>query len=100
MTTRITSNPALDAYQRMAVSKVGGTRQPQKATAADGENGGAGSQQIAKVTISSEARQLAAGATQGSMNVQKVQRLKAEVDTKSIQFDSAKIAERLVAALG
>jgi anti-sigma28 factor (negative regulator of flagellin synthesis) len=100
MTTRITSNPALDAYQRMAVSKVGETRQSPKVNAAESENGSAASQQIAKVSISSEARQLAVGATQGSLDMHKVERLKAEVDSKSIQFDSAKIAERLVAALG
>jgi anti-sigma28 factor (negative regulator of flagellin synthesis) len=96
----ITSNPALDAYQRMAVTQVGAPRAPQKAAASEQETTASAHQQIAKVSISSEARQLAVGSTQGALDPDKVNRLKAALDANQIQFDSAKIAERLVAALG
>jgi anti-sigma28 factor (negative regulator of flagellin synthesis) len=96
----ITSNPALDAYQRMAVTQVGAPRATQKATATEKEAGASSDQQIAKVSISSEARQLAIGSTQGSLDPQKLGALKAAMDTNQLQFDSTKIAERLVAALG
>lgn len=96
----ITSNPALDAYQRMAVSQVGGPRPQAKPAATDKESDRVPNQQIAKVTISSEARQLAAGATQGALDPEKVNQLKAAMDSNQLEFDSTKIAERLVAALG
>jgi flagellar biosynthesis anti-sigma factor FlgM len=96
----ITSNPALDAYQRMAITQVGATRAPQKAAATEQEATASSNQQIAKVSISSEARQLAASSTQGALDPEKVNRLKAALDSNQLQFDSTKIAERLVAALG
>jgi anti-sigma28 factor (negative regulator of flagellin synthesis) len=96
----ITSNPALDAYQRMAVSQVGAARAPQKAAATEQEVKASADQQIAKVSISSEARQLAVGSAQGALDPEKVNRLKAAVDSNQIQFDSTKIAERLISALG
>jgi flagellar biosynthesis anti-sigma factor FlgM len=96
----ITSNPALDAYQRMAVTQVGAPRAPQKAAAAEQESGASANQQIAKVSISTEARQLASSTAQGVSNSAKVERLRAAIDSKELQFDSTKIAERLVAALG
>lgn len=96
----ITSNPALDAYQRMAVTQVGAARQPQKAAAIEKETGQSATGQIAKVSISTEARQLAVGSTQGALDPEKVNRLKSALDSNQLQFDSTKIAERLVAALG
>lgn len=96
----ITSNPALDAYQRMAVSQVGAPRAPQKAAATEQEATASANQQIAKVSISSEARQLAAGSSSGALDTNKVNELKAAIDSNRLQFDSTKIAERLVAALG
>lgn len=96
----ITSNPALDAYQRMAVTQIGAPRAPQKAAAADKESEASANQQIAKVSISSEARHLATGGASGALDTEKVNRLKAAIDSNQIQFDSTKIAERLVSALG
>lgn len=96
----ITSNPALDAYQRMAVTQIGAARAPQKAAATDKESEASANQQIAKVSISTEARQLAASGTQGAFDADKVNRLKAAIDSNQLQFDSTKIAERLVSALG
>lgn len=96
----ITSNPRLDAYQRMAISPVGGAQVSKKANAVEAEAASVSNQQIAKVSISSEARQLAASGAQGVLDADKVARLKSEVDSGQIQFDSAKIAERMVAALG
>jgi flagellar biosynthesis anti-sigma factor FlgM len=96
----ITSNPALDAYQRMAVSQVGATRAPQKATQTEKEPAAGANQQIAKVSISTEARELAAGSAEGALDTDKVNRIKAAIDSNEMKFDSTKIAERLVAALG
>jgi flagellar biosynthesis anti-sigma factor FlgM len=96
----ITSNPALDAYQRMAVTQVGAPRAPQKATATEQESRASANQEIAKVSISTEARQLATSAGESVSNSEKVSRLRAAIDSKQLQFDSTKIAERLVAALG
>lgn len=96
----ITSNPRLDAYQRMAISPVGGAQSPKKTNAAEADSGSVPNQQIAKVSISSEARQLAASGSQGALDTTKVAALKDAVESNSIKFDSAKIAERMVAALG
>jgi hypothetical protein len=52
----ITSNPALDAYQRMAITQVGAPRATQKAAATEQETTASAQQQIAKVSILLEAR--------------------------------------------
>jgi anti-sigma28 factor (negative regulator of flagellin synthesis) len=96
----ITTKP-FNAYQRMSsVSTVAQATPQAKAPQTSKDAGNDGNQQIAKVTISSEARQLAAGAAQGAYNPTKVSELKNELDNNQLNFDSAKIAERLVAALG
>lgn len=96
----ITTKP-FNAYQRMSsVSTVAGANPQAKTASTQKESGGDPNQQIAKVTISSEARQLAAGATQGALDPQKVTQLKSQLDNNQLQFDSVKIAERLVSALG
>lgn len=97
---KITNNPALDAYQRMAVSPVGAPRAASaikvaEKTAAPGQD-----QQIAKVSISSEARQLAASGTSPISDPEKVQRMRAALDANQLTFDSTKIAERMIGALG
>lgn len=90
-----------NAYQRMSsVTNVAGASPQTKAPSTPKEGATDSNQQIAKVTISSEARQLAAGASQGALDPQKVNQLKSELDSNQLQFDSVKIAERLVAALG
>ena len=97
----ITTKP-FNAYQRMSsVSTVAGANPQAKTASTQKESGGRPQvNKIAKVTISSEARQLAAGATQGALDPQKVTQLKSQLDNNQLQFDSVKIAERLVAALG
>jgi anti-sigma28 factor (negative regulator of flagellin synthesis) len=48
----------------------------------------------------SEVRQLAPSDSQSDFDAEKVTRLKADVESKALKFDSAKVAERMVAALG
>ncbi len=93
----ITPNPTLDAYHRMAVSPVGATQSVQKPSAT-AESAGP-SPEVATVSISSQARELALGGAAGPSDPQKVERLKAQVESGQLQFDSTKIAERLIAAL-
>lgn len=97
---KVTNNPALDAYQRMAVTPVGAPRAPSPAKAAEKPTATAPDQQIAKVSISSEARQLAVGGNNSVSDPEKVQRLKAALDANQLTFDSTKIAERMIGALG
>lgn len=96
----ITSNPALDAYQRMAISPVGPSRSTEKIASTTASATAAPPQQAAKVSISEEARQLAAGATSAASDATKVARLKAEVESGQAKFDSKQVAERMIAALG
>jgi anti-sigma28 factor (negative regulator of flagellin synthesis) len=96
----ITTKP-FSAYQRMSsVSTVSGATSQTKAAASTPQKDTASDQQIAKVSISSEARLLAAGASQGALDPQKVSQLKTQLDNNQLNFDSAKIAEKLVAAIG
>lgn len=92
--------PSVDAYQKMAISKVDTTSTKAKASTAASDTGSVPNQQVAKVTISSEARQLAENSAGGVMNANKVAKLKADAETNALQFDSTKIAERMIAALG
>ena len=91
----IRENPALDAYQRMAVSPVSAARPPVR------EEGGveAGSTPVAHVSISSRARDLAAGAGP-ELDVQKVEALKAKIADQSFQMDAEQIAKRLLDIVG
>jgi len=96
---KVTNNPALDAYQRMAVTPVGAPRAPSPVKAADKPTATVQDQQIAKVSISSEARQLAVGGSSAVSDPEKIQRLKAALDTNQLTFDSTQIAERMLGAL-
>jgi anti-sigma28 factor (negative regulator of flagellin synthesis) len=84
----------------MAVTPLGGAQPSKKATGVAAETTSVADQQIAKVSISSEARQLATSGGQGVLNSEKVDSLKTALESNSLKFDSAKIAERMVAALG
>lgn len=96
----ITTKP-FNAYQRMSnVSPVTGARPQAKPTPTQKETNNDPNEQIAKVSISSEARQLAVGASQGALDPQKVEQLKSQLDNNELKFDSSKIAEKLVAAIG
>jgi flagellar biosynthesis anti-sigma factor FlgM len=94
----ITSNPALDAYQRMAISPVGaaGPAQP-AAPVADAKTT---APQIAKVSISDQARQLAAGGVDAAPDAEKVASLQQQIKNGTLEFDSKQIAARMLAALG
>ncbi|MBN1609566.1 MAG: flagellar biosynthesis anti-sigma factor FlgM [Polyangiaceae bacterium] len=88
----ITSNTALDAYQRMAVTQVSGARAPAKpeATVPQRQSG-----EAANVTISREARQLAAEAS-SSVDTQKVEGLKAQIQAGTYQVDAQRVAARML----
>ena len=91
----ITSNPALDAYQRTAVTPVSpGPRSSAGGDAAPLLN----SSQAAKVSISSEARALASGAS--DIDEGKVEQLKAALAAGSLKFDSSAIAEKMIDQAG
>jgi flagellar biosynthesis anti-sigma factor FlgM len=94
----ITSNPALDAYQRMAISPVGAATPAQPAAPAADVKSAA--PQVAKVSISDQARQLAAGAAGGPYDAAKVAGLQDQLKSGSLEFDSKQIAARMLAALG
>jgi flagellar biosynthesis anti-sigma factor FlgM len=94
----ITSNPALDAYQRMAVSAVGSTSQAQPTTpVAEVRNT---APQVAKVSISDQARQLASNSAEGPYNAEKVARVSDQLSNGTLEFDSKQIAARMLAAIG
>ncbi|HMR08848.1 MAG TPA: flagellar biosynthesis anti-sigma factor FlgM [Polyangiaceae bacterium] len=92
----ITGNPALDAYHRMAVSPVGEARPAAKVDAEQSQ----APAEAAKVSISAEARELAAGGVGGGVDAQKVEALKARIDEGSFQIDPQKIAGRILDELG
>jgi flagellar biosynthesis anti-sigma factor FlgM len=91
----IGNNPAIDAYQRMAVSSVGGVRPTERV-----ESGAqpAGSR-AAEVSISAQARELAASQAEGGFDVQKVEALKAKINDGSFQVNPQLVAERLLERL-
>jgi flagellar biosynthesis anti-sigma factor FlgM len=94
----ITSNPALDAYQRMAVSAVGSTSQAQPAAPVAEVKSTA--PQVAKVSISDQARQLASNSANGPYDAQKVAELSDRLSNGTLEFDSKQIAARMLAAIG
>jgi anti-sigma28 factor (negative regulator of flagellin synthesis) len=93
----ITSNPALDAYQRMAISPVGAANPAQPVAPVTEAKTAA--PQVAKVSISDQARQLAVGAANGPFDPEKVARLRDQL-SEGLEFDSKQIAARMLAALG
>ena len=94
----ITSNPALDAYQRMAISPVGAASPAQPtAPVADAK---AAAPEVAKVSISDQARQLASSQAQGPYDAEKVAQLRDQLSSGNLEFDSKQIAARMLAALG
>jgi flagellar biosynthesis anti-sigma factor FlgM len=88
----VSGNPALDAYQRMAISPVNGARRAAPVSA-DIETQPA---QAAKVNISSEARTRASSAAEGQVDVQKVESLKAQVEGGTYQVNSKLVAGRML----
>ena len=92
----ITGNPALDAYQRVALTPVRPAGPASKAASTTGQ---AGSGQAAKVSISSQARELAGGSST-QVSSQKVEALKAAVQNGSFKVDSHLVAERMLDGAG
>jgi flagellar biosynthesis anti-sigma factor FlgM len=91
----ITGNPVLDAYGRMAVSPVGAARPAQPVESVGGAS--AASTPAAEVTISSHARDMAAG---GRFDAEKVEALKNSIAEGKFKVDSQDVARRMLDALG
>lgn len=91
----ITGNPVLDAYSRMAVSPVGAAR-PAEAVETGGNVGGV-STPAAEVTISSHAKDMAAG---GRFDADKVAALKTQIAEGKFKVNSQDVARRMLDALG
>ena len=94
----ITGNPALDAYNRMAISPVGGARPVQRPEASPTTS--QGGSEAAQVTISSRARDLATESAGQGIDTAKVERLRNEIAEGSFRSDSQKIAAKMIEQLG
>ena len=94
----ITGNPVLDAYQRGGVSKVGATKAVEQTGAPAVSTGGASTSAV-EVSISSQARDLAAHASQ-PVNHAKVEDVKSKISQGTFRIDSQLVAKRLLSALG
>lgn len=93
----VSNNPALSAYQRMAVKPISATQAAGK-TEQVTHSSTPRPQDAAKVSISSEARELAGAA--GGVRTEKVAALKAAISDGSFKVDSTAIATRLVDEVG
>jgi flagellar biosynthesis anti-sigma factor FlgM len=91
----ITGNPVLDAYGRMAITPVGAARPAE--TLESGGNASGASTPAAEVTISSHARDMAAG---GRFDAEKVEALKSSIAEGKFKIDSQNVARRMLDALG
>ena len=91
----ITGNPVLDAYGRMAISPVGAARPA--APVESGSNVSGVSTPAAEVTISSNARDMAAS---GHVDAEKVDALKNSIAEGKFKVDSQDVARRMLDALG
>lgn len=91
----ITGNPVLDAYSRMAIKPVGASRPVETIESGGGVTGA--STPAAEVTISSNARDLAAG---GRLDADKVEALKSSIAEGKFKVDSQDVARRMLDALG
>jgi negative regulator of flagellin synthesis FlgM len=93
----ITGNPALDAYNRMAISPVGGARAVDRV---EGTTKSSADSPAAEVQISSRARDLALEANNANVDAQKVDALKQRLADGSFRIDSQMIATRMIEQLG
>jgi flagellar biosynthesis anti-sigma factor FlgM len=91
----ITGNPVLDAYGRMAVTSVGAARPAQ--TIESVGSASVASTPAAEVTISSHAKDMAAG---GGFDAEKVEALKNTIAEGKFKVDSQDVARRMLDALG
>ncbi len=95
----ITGNPVLDAYQRGGVSKVGAANPAQQAGPAAAPSTGGASTSAVEVSISSQARDLAANSSQ-PVNHAKVEDVKNKINAGTFHIDSKVVAQKLLSALG
>lgn len=93
----ITGNPALDAYNRMAVTPVGAARPVERA---DAPSSPSTESAAAEVKISARARDLATEAGQGTVDAQKVEALKQKIAEGALQIDPRVIASHMIDQLG
>jgi flagellar biosynthesis anti-sigma factor FlgM len=93
----INPNPALDAYERVAVTPVSPARAPE-ATGGP-ETTGIPNQQATSVSISKTARQLASSIHQGQ-NPERIGELKQQVEQGALQIDPQQIAAKMLDSLG
>ena len=87
----ITGNPALDAYHRMAISPVGGARPVERPEASAATSTGSAAAQI---TISSQARDLAAESA--AVDTKKVDALRQRIENGQYQIDAQMIASGMI----
>lgn len=94
----ITGNPALDAYNRMAIGPVGGARPVQRPEASPATS--QGGSEAAQVTISSRARDLASESAGQGIDTAKVESLRSQIAEGSYRSDPQKIAAKMIEQLG
>ena len=92
----VTGNPALDAYQRMAMSGVSPARPAAQGDPSPAETSGA--KEAAHVEISEAARELARAGE--AVDQRKVDDLKSRVAAGTFEVDSAAVARRMLDTLG
>lgn len=95
----ITGNPVLDAYQRGGVSKVGAAKPAEQTGPVAPSASGGVSTSAVEVSISPQARDLAANSSQ-PVNHAKVEDVKSRISQGTFQIDSKVVAQRLLSALG
>jgi flagellar biosynthesis anti-sigma factor FlgM len=95
----ITGNPVLDAYQRGGVSKVGAAKPAEPAAAATANASSGPSTSAVEVSISPQARDLAASSSQ-PVNYAKVEAVKSKIADGTFHIDSKVVAQKLLSALG
>ncbi len=94
----ITGNPVLDAYQRGGITKVGAAKPAEQAGPAAPSTGGASTSAV-EVSISSQARDLAANSSQ-PVNHAKVEDVKNQINAGTFKINSKVVAQKLLSALG
>ncbi|MET0792549.1 MAG: flagellar biosynthesis anti-sigma factor FlgM [Polyangiaceae bacterium] len=95
----ITGNPVLDAYQRGGVSKVGAAKPAEQAGPAAPSASGGASTSAVEVSISTQARDLAANSSQ-PIDYAKVEGVKSKISAGTFHIDSKAVAQKLLSALG
>ena len=86
------NNMVVGAYQRMAISEVGGAKQPARSeqTAQDP------APRAAQVSISAQAHELAKSSGGGEIDVAKVAALKSQIHAGGFHVDAHKVASAMV----